>query len=149
MPNVLAGDVQHDQMLGAWFSVEVGGIVGMFTDAGGLGIEIEVVKDETSNKDSVSRLMPGRVKYQDITLKRRLSTDKAFWEWIKSIRDGKADFRKDGSIVMYNMSGEEQSRWNFFNAWPSSWSASDPDVGADDPITEEITLSVEILTRVS
>lgn len=149
MPAVVSGDLQHDQILSSWFSVEVGDITGQFTDAGGLGAEIEVVKDEVAQKDSVSRLLPGRVKYQDITLKRRLSKDRQFFDWIKMIRDGKPDFRKDGSIVMYDMTGTEISRWNFTNAWPSSWSASDPDVGADDPITEEITLAVETLTRVS
>lgn len=143
------GATKHKQLIGASFAVKIdGGIEGKFTDAGGLVLEIEVVNDDGSNTDSFQTLRPGRVKYTDITLKRRLSPDKKFYDWITSIRDGKDDFRRNGSITMHDITGKELVRWNFTNAWPSKWSASDPDIGSDDPITEEITLAIEKLERV-
>lgn len=149
-PTTIApGLTQHVQILGASFAVEIdGGIQGLFTDAGGLAVEIEVVNDDGSRVDGIQTVRPGRVKYGDITLKRRLSKDRKFFDWMKSIRDNQADFRRSGSIIMYDHTGTEQVRWNFTNAWPSKWSASDPDIGSDDPITEEVTLTIEKLERV-
>lgn len=150
MPVTTPGDAKDVEIVGSWFSVKLdNGIEGYFTDASGLGYEIEVVeKTETSEKgDTRTRKRPGTTKYQDITLKRTMSPDKGFWTWAKSIRDGELAYRTNGSIVMYDMGGAELSRWTFTNVWPSKWSASDLDVGSDDLMTEEVTLAVEELVR--
>jgi phage tail-like protein len=151
MPVTTPGDVKDVELVGSWFSVTLdNGIEGFFTDASGLSYEIEVVeKNDTDRTGNVrTRKRPGTTKYQDIVLKRTLGPDKAFWNWAKEIRDGSVDYRTNGSIVIYDMGGTELSRWNFTNAWPSKWSASDLDVGSDDVMTEEVTLAVEELVRV-
>ena len=61
-------------------------------------------------------------------------------------KDGKVE-RKSGSIVVYDLAGEEIDRWNFENAWPSKWSASDLDSGSDAVVIEEVTLAVEHMER--
>jgi len=66
---------------------------------------------------------------------------------VKDIRDGKKDYRADGAIALYDITNAEVGRWTFVNAWPSKWSASDLDVASDDPIMEEVTLTIELLTR--
>jgi len=144
-----AGPTKDVEYLGGWFSVEIkGATLGAFTDASGLNVEVNVVEITDANKDTSTRKTPGVAKYGEISLKRKLSSDKTFWNWAKSIRDGAEEFRKDGSIVIHNIAGKEIGRWNFTNAWPSKWSASDLDVGSDDPMEEEITLSIEYLERV-
>ena len=148
MPVTTPGEVKDQELTGSWFVVELdNGIAGFFTDIGGLGIEIEVVEKTDTSIDTTTRKRPGTTKYQEISLKRTLSPDKKMWEWVKSIRDGKLDYRTNGALVMFDMSGEEKSRWSFTNAWPSKWSASDLDVGSDDLMTEEVTLAVEGLIR--
>jgi len=150
MPVTTPGEVKDVEMIGSWFSVELkNGITGFFTDASGLALEIEVVEktDANENGDTRTRKRPGTAKFGDITLKRTMSPDKKFWEWAKSIRDGKLDFRTEGSIVIFDMAGTELSRYTFRNAWPSKWSASDLDVGTDDLMTEEVTLAIEELVR--
>ncbi len=150
MPVTTPGDVKDQELTGSWFAVELDGkTVGAFTEASGLNFEIEVVTEEasTSKGDNRTRKRPGTTKYQDISLKRQLTKDKEFWNWAKSIRDGKLDYRTNGAIVMYDMAGDEMGRWTFTNAWPSKWSASDLDVGSDDPMVEEVTLAVEELKR--
>jgi phage tail-like protein len=77
-----------------------------------------------------------------------MSKDKSLFQWAKDIRDGKDDFRADGAIVLLNIGRKEVGRWTFLNAWPSKWSASDLDVGTDDPMIEEVTLTIEHLERV-
>src|SRR3990170_7928079 len=110
MPVTTPGEVKDVEMIGSWFAVELkNGITGFFTDASGLALEIEVVEktDASKDGDTRTRKRPGTAKFGDITLKRTMSPDKKFWEWAKSIRDGKLDFRTDGSIVIYDMAGTE------------------------------------------
>lgn len=148
MPVTSAGPLQDQEYIGSWFSVEIdSGPKGFFTDVGGLAIEIGVVEKTDTMTDTTTRKRPGTTNYGDITLKRTLSADKAFWEWAKSIRDGKKDFRKNGAIVLYDIGGTEVGRWTFENAWPSKWSASDLDVGTDDLMIEDVTLAIEFLKR--
>jgi len=149
MPVTTPGVVQDQELIGSWFSIELdNGITGFFSEAGGFNIEVEVVEVTDTKNDTRTRKRPGTTKYTDVTLKRTLSPDKKFWEWAKSIRDGKPDFRTNGALVVMDISGKELSRWTFTNVWPSKWSASDLDVGTDDLMTEEVTLAVEQLERV-
>ena len=150
MPVTTPGEVKDVEMIGSWFHIKLdNGIEGFFTDASGFGYEMEVVEktDATIKGDTRTRKRPGTAKYQDITLKRTLTPDKKFWNWAKEIRDGKLEYRTNGSLVVTDMAGAELSRWTFTNVWPSKWSASDLDVGSDDLMTEEVTLAVESLVR--
>ncbi|HRE00742.1 MAG TPA: phage tail protein [Ilumatobacteraceae bacterium] len=148
MPVTSPGEVQDVELVGSWFFIKLdNGIEGFFASASGFAIEMEVIETTVANVDTRTQKRPGTAKYQDISLKRNLSPDKKFWEWAKSIRDGELGFRTNGSLVLYDMSGAEQSRWTFTNVWPSKWSASDLDVGSDDLMVEEVTLAVEQLVR--
>lgn len=149
MAVVSPGTVQDAELIGSWFEVKLdNGITGMFSDVSGLAIEIEVVDNTLTSKDTTNRKRPGTAKYSEVTLKRTLSPDKAFWTWLKSIRDGKSDFRTNGAIMLYDIGQNMIGNWKFTNAWPSKWSASDLDVGTDDLMQEEVVLQVEMLERV-
>lgn len=146
----IPGPVQDKEYVGSWFRVELdNGVDGFFTEVSGLAIEVNVVELTDAMNDTATRKRPGTTKYNDITLKRTLSPDKAFWDWAKSIRDGKNDFRTKGAIVLLDIAGTEIGRWTFENSWPSKWSASDLDVGSDDLMTEEVVLTTEFLKRES
>ena len=150
MPVTTPGDVKDVQLTGSWFTIELdNGIAGAFTDASGFGFEMEVVEEKvaTEKGDTRDRKRPGTTKYQDLTLKRKLSADRKFWDWAAKIRKGELEYRTNGALVMFDMAGTELGRWSFTNAWPSKWSASDLDVGSDDVMTEEITLALEELKR--
>ena len=142
------GLVEDAELIGSWFEVKLdNGVTGMFSDASGLAVEIQVVEVSLSAKDTVTRKRPGTTKYSEITLKRTLSADRSFWDWIKSICDGRKDFRTSGAIMMYDIAGTVIGNWSFSNAWPSKWTASDLSVDTDDPMQEEVTLQVELLKR--
>src|SRR6476660_9491955 len=120
MPVTSPGPVQDTEYIGSWFNLELdNGIEGYWKDIGGLGIEIEVIEITDSTKDTITRKRPGTTKYQEISLKRTLGPDKKMWEWAKSIRDGKKDFRTKGAVVLFDIAGTEIGRWTFENAWPS------------------------------
>ena len=148
MPVTSAGDVQDAEYVGSWFGVELdNGITGFFSEVSGLAVDVEVVEITDAAVDTVTRKRPGSTKYSETNLKRTLTPDMAFWDWTKSIRDGSADFRTNGSIVLYDIASSEIGRWTFTNCWPSKWSASDLDVGTDDLMQEDVTLQVELLER--
>lgn len=149
MAVVSPGILEDAELIGSWFEVKLdNGITGMFSDVSGLSIEIEVVENTMAQKDTNLRKRPGTTKYSEITLKRTLSPDQAFWKWAKSIRDGDPKFRTNGAILLYDISAKNPiGNWKFTNAWPSKWSASDLDVGTDDLMQEEVTLQVELLER--
>ena len=148
MAQVTPGDTMDAELVGSWFDVKLdNGIVGAFGEVSGLSISVEVVTIESSMKDTVTRKRPGTTKYGEITLKRTLSADRSFWDWIKKIRDGATDFRTSGSVDLYDIAGTKIGGWAFANAWPSKWSASDLDVGTDDPMQETVVLQIEGLKR--
>jgi len=149
MAVVTPGAVQDAELIASWFEVKLdNGITGLFSDFSGLAIEVEIVDNTLTSKDTVNRKRPGTAKYGEITLKRTLSADKAFWQWAKSISDGKKDFRTNGAVMLYDIGQNVIGNWKFTNAWPSKWSASDLDVGTDDLMQEEVTLQIEMLERV-
>lgn len=142
---------EHDQeYLGSLFALEVGGIeLARFTSVGGLGYEAEVVtfQDTLASGKIITRKRPGRITYNDIVLKRGLTSDNSLVAWYQTVLEGIVE-RKDGSIVMFDTAGKESGRWNFYSAWISSWSATDLDAGSDDIVIEEVTITHEQLERV-
>jgi phage tail-like protein len=143
-------DAKHDQeFVGSQFTLEIGGVeLGRFQAVSGLNWETEVIeyKDTTKEGKVVIRKRPGQTKYPDVTFKRGMSADGALLKWYQTVMDGKVE-RKEGSIVVYDLAGDEIDRWNFEAAWPSKWSASDLEAGSDSVMIEEVTMAVERMER--
>src|SRR6478609_7095747 len=143
-------DAKHDQeFVGSQFTLEIGGVeLGRFQAVSGLNWETEVIeyKDTTKEGKVVIRKRPGQTKYPDVTFKRGMSADGALLKWYQTVMDGKVE-RKEGSIVVYDLAGDEIDRWNFEAAWPSKWSASDLEAGSDSVMIEEVTMAVEHMER--
>ena len=138
-------------LLTARFALEIDSVtIGFFRECSGLGSESEVIEHLVVNKDGtqIIQKVPGKAKWTDITLKKSLDGAKELWEWRKQVVDGAFDkYRRNGSIVVYNSMNEEVARWNFVNAWPSSWKGSDFNAGSDEIVTEEVTIAHEGLVR--
>lgn len=135
------------------FSLEVSGkFTGFFTEISGLGSETEVTEHKVMGKESqeIVRKLPGRLKWNDLTLKRGITRNMDLWDWRKTVEKGNVDAaRADGSVVLYDDAGGEVARWNFEKAWPSK--ISGPQIKADDNsvAVEEITIVFEYIERVS
>ncbi|MET0909192.1 MAG: phage tail protein [Ilumatobacteraceae bacterium] len=147
--DTVEGPAQTTLFLTSQFYVTLeNGIEGMFTDVGGLVIEVDTTEIRfADNKGRVTlQNRPGLTKYGEITLKRQVSDDKKFFEWVKKIRDGKIE-RTGGSVTITDHALNIVGSWSFKNAWPSKWAVSDPDATSNDPMTEDITLQIEYLER--
>src|SRR5512133_701805 len=110
-----------DPLVSAFFTIDFGGSVqGAFRECTGLGSENEVVEYKASGDKGkfIMQKVPGRMKWNNITLKRGITDAMDMWQWRKQVEDGKGnDARKVGSIVMYNQENQEIARWNFVKAW--------------------------------
>ncbi len=142
-----------DPLVSFHFAIEVQDeIQGMFTECSGLGSEHEVIEHkvvDTNGRDIIQKI-PGRLKWQDITLKRGISATMDVWEWRKTVENGDVEgARRNGSIVMFDQSLQEVARWNFERAWPTK--VSGPQLQSDSNAfgIEEMTITHEGIERVS
>ncbi len=143
---------EKDPLVSAWFGVEFQGqITGAFKECTGLGSESEVVEYKASGQkgEYVIKKVPGRMKWNNITLKRGITDAMDMWKWRKVVEEGKIDdARKNGSIVMMNQKGQEMARWNFIAAWPSKLTGPTANAGNNEVAIEELEITHEGYERV-
>lgn len=140
-----------DPVVSCYFSIECGSLTGFFTEISGLGSETETITHKIMGKNNteISRKIPGRLKWGDITLKRGMTNNMDFWTWRKQVEDGDvAGARKDGTIYMYDQEGTVVGQWNFTKAWPSKISGPSIKSDANDIALEELTIVHEGIERV-
>lgn len=141
-----------DPVVSSWFGVEFQGqVVGAFRECTGMGSENEVVEYKASGPkgEFIIKKVPGRMKWNNITLKRGITDAMDMWRWRKMIEDGEIDnARKNGSIVMYNQAGQEVARWDFVNAWPSKLSGPTANANNNEVGIEELEITHEGYKRV-
>jgi phage tail-like protein len=143
---------EKDPLVSAWFGVEFqGSVVGAFRECTGLGSENEVVEYKASGPkgEYTIKKVPGRMKWQNITLKRGITDSLDMWKWRKIVEEGKIDeARKNGSIVMFNQKGEEVARWDFVAAWPNKITGPTANAQNNEVAIEELEITHEGYSRV-
>jgi len=111
----------HDELLRDYrFIVEIDDLDQMhFSEVSGLRVEVGAIQFRSGGDvDTVGRVVPGRVTYRPITLRRGLASDMALWGWLSNIEDGQSDFRR----VTVKILGEDRETAVAFrldSAWPS------------------------------
>lgn len=102
------------------FKVTIQGLQGdQYESVSGYGIDFEDVA-YTGEKNSMSN-KPGRKNARDIVLTRHFRKDKELYSWVKEIGEGKITL-KSGSILCQDRAGGTIAKFEFFDAWPKSWS---------------------------
>ncbi|MEZ6134625.1 MAG: phage tail protein [Pirellulaceae bacterium] len=91
-------------------------VSGAFTEASGLEVEVTPIEYRNGNEDITVRKIPGLKKFTNITLKRGITGDIEFWNWIRTGMTGNVQ-RADGSIVLLDEDRDEVLRWNFTRGW--------------------------------
>jgi phage tail-like protein len=124
----------------------------LFTEVSGIGSEHEIVEQKVVDKNGREfvQKVPGRLKWQDVTLKRGITDKMDIWEWRKLVEDGKMkDARTNCSIIMMDRNYEDVARWNFMNAWPSKVSGPSVKSDSNEFGIEEVTIVHEGMVRES
>ena len=115
---------REDPYAGHNFEVVITGIsddgkavTGSFAEASGLEASMDPIEYRNGSEDITVRKMPGLKKFTNITLKRGITGDLGFWNWIVQGMNGTA-IRTEGSILLLNENKQEVMRWNFRRGWP-------------------------------
>lgn len=148
----MANGQRTDPLISAQFAVEFQGVIqGSFQECTGMGSENEVVEYKASGEKGayVIHKLPGRMTWNNITLKRGITDSMDLWEWRKLVEEGKIDeARKNGSIIMFDQTGKEIARWNFQNAWPCKLTGPTANAGENSAAIEELEITHEGYERV-
>lgn len=151
MSTITPSSDEQQSILTSMFALEMGSInVGDIQSVSGLSIDIKEVESKEVGSDGklISRFRAGTVAYSELSIKRAFTGDRTLYEWHMKMVAGDGAY-EDGSIVLYNLDNSEAARWNVNKVWPSKWSVSDLDAGSDDVVSEEVTLQIEYMERVS
>ena len=152
LPAVTPAEAQtrEDPLINFNFGLECEGrMAGYFTSVSGIGSESEVVEhkvvDEKGNE--ITRKIPGRLLWLDITLKRGITSNLEIWQWRQLVNDGNInEARKNCSIMALDQEGQAIARWNIINAWPMR--VSGPVANSSSEImVEELVLVHEGMER--
>lgn len=95
-------------------------VAGSFTEVSGLEFEISPIEYRNGSEPATVRKMPGLTKYSNLTLKRGITGDLLFWNWVQAGVTGSIQ-RADGAIVLLDEARAEVMRWNFRRAWPCKY----------------------------
>jgi phage tail-like protein len=98
-----------------------GTIIGGFSDASGLGIDVNYSEYRNGNeKVNTSRKIPNTHKNDDVTLKRGVVGSDDLFTWLKGVRDGTADPRTV-TISLLDEARNQVVQWKLTRAQPKSW----------------------------
>jgi phage tail-like protein len=93
--------------------------------------------------------IPGKTKYDPITMEAGITQDRAFEEWANKVNNFAGDaamslatFRKDITIEVYNPQGQKVLAYNVFRCWVSEYTAL-PDLDANANAIAIQTLKLE------
>lgn len=143
----------EDPLLGFNFMLELeGAVAGYFTECSGIGSEHEIVEQKVVDKQGheIVRKVPGRMKWQDVTLKRGITSDLEIWKWRELCVQGKIkDARKNITITMLSRDYSPVAVWHFANAWPSKLTGPSLKADSNEFGIEEMTLVHEGMYRES
>lgn len=144
--------IAYDVLQSAYFTLDVGDVKVAFHDLSGLGYSVEVIEHKTmgENNAEIVRKVPGRLKWEDITIKSAITTDMAMAGWMKKVTDGDvAGARRDGTIVAFNQSGEEVAKWVFYQGWPSTLNVGSLSSDTGEIVMADMTVVHEGVMRIS
>lgn len=140
---------ENDPVVGYMFSIDVNGIKGYFTEISGISSEHSIVRHKVVRDGKETEIkMPGRVEWSDITVKKGLTADLAFWKWREMVVRGDMEgARQPCTITMYDRNYKPIISWHLVNAWPSKISGISVKADSNDFVLEEMVITHEGIQR--
>jgi phage tail-like protein len=135
---------RDDPYLNFNFRVEIDGIaVAGFSEAILPEGRVEAVAyREGTDKVSSARLLPGRVEYGPVVLRKGFAGDPALFRWWRDVTQG-APAKHDVSIVLLDEQRQEVARWLVRRAWPQKWVGPELNARGNDVAIETLELAHE------
>ena len=132
-------NLEKDPPHAARFVFEVGSRkIGTFMEVAGLTVEVEVETYAEGGMNDYEHKLPGRLKYQNIVLKRGLTDEEALADWFTEAARGGFREGVDGRIAMLDGMGTIVRSWSFAGAFPVKWSGPQFAASSTDVAMEEL-----------
>lgn len=136
------------------FYVEIeGNITASFTECSGLGVQIDKETYFEGGVNDQQRIFLKQAKFNDVTLKRGMTDDLTFWNWLTTVltqRNPENSIsnsnRRNINILVFNQAWETMQCWTLIGAVPVGWKAPSFQANATTVAIEELTLAYEGLT---
>lgn len=131
------------------FKVEIDGIkTASFAEATISDTTTDPVDYREGTDLPYQRKLSGLTKYGNITLKKGLTDSMELYSWRKQVEGGGAiKARKSISIVLIDEEGNDKSRWDIIEAWPTKYSSSGFDAKGNAVVIESLELVHEGIKR--
>lgn len=135
---------RDDPYLNFNFRVDIdGATIAGFSEADLPAGRIEAVAyREGTDKDSAPRLLPGRVAWEPVVLRRGFTGDPTLFQWWSDVLHGNVA-RRNVSIVLLDEQRNEVARWHLNRAWPQKWEGPDLRGLGNDVAIETLELAHE------
>lgn len=126
---------------------DAGDVQAGFQEVSGLSLEVPVAEYRNGNeKENYVRKMYGMPKASDVTLKRGVIGELAFFTWIKEIAEGDQSARRQVIIELMDEAGQQPvMTWTLTNAWPTKYEGASLNASGGDTgvAVESLTLATE------
>jgi phage tail-like protein len=119
-----------------------GGLRAAFSEVAGLEARLEVIEYRTGGEDTTVRKLPGLKSFTNLTLKRGITGDTAFWNWIRAAMDGQVQ-RADGVIELLDEARAPVLRWRFRRGWPCRYAGPSLRAGCSEVALETLEITHE------
>ncbi len=111
----------------------------------------EMVEWREAGENIISRKLPGKTKFEGVTLEAGVTYDTSFEIWASLVNDftshslvSLGEFRKNITVDVFNESGIKVVSYNLFRCWPSDYEAMQGlDAGANAVAITTLKLEVE------
>lgn len=135
---------QLNYVITSHFYVEIGSnIAASFTECSGLSVQIKKEVVSEGGVNGQQRVFLGQTEFSDVTLKRGITNDKIFWEWINQLFKESAIERRNVNILVFNQAGETMQSWTLIGAVPIAWRIPTLQADGNSVAIEELTLAFE------
>ncbi len=150
MPKFTVNSTRFDPYLGFRFKLKWDGqYVAGLNKCSALKRTTEVTAWYEAGDSSGPHQIPGKTKYDPITLEAGVTYDTTFEDWANKVNNYQgpassslASFRKQITIEVYNTEGTKIFAYNVYNCWPSEYQAL-PQLDASGNAVMITTLKLE------
>lgn len=132
------------------FKLTVGDEDIMFSQATIPETTSEPIEYRNGNEAPTMRKLSGLVSYGNLTLQKGVTAGSLneLYTWRKQVEDGQmAKARRTVTVILLDEEGNDATRWEFVNAWPTKYDAPDLDASANEVAVESLELVHEGMKR--
>jgi phage tail-like protein len=118
-------------------------ITASFSECSGVGVSVKHEAQREGGVNDQQRVILGQPEFSDITLKRGITDNLMFWEWLNQILGESKKERRNINVLLFNQAGETMQCCTLIGAVPVGWKAPALQANGNAIAIEELTLAYE------